>query len=184
MENTNIFNIIGIDPGNNLGVAIYSIDCENNKIVKINTFKKVLDNLNDINSDKTIFRLTNLQKVIREIILEYKPVMVGIETAFLNKKYPLAVIQLSQYTAIIEMTILAINPFIKIGKFAPKKIKMFSGSATANKDDMLELINGIVELQPYLNTTNLSEHEIDAVAIGYIVLNQIRENPLILLTIA
>lgn len=184
MENKNTFNIIGIDPGNNLGVAIYTINGENNQIVKITTFKKVLDNLNEVSGDKTIFRLTHLQKVIREIVLEYKPVMVGIETAFLNKKYPLAVIQLSQYTAIIEMTILAINPFIKMGKFAPKKIKMYSGLATANKDDMLELINGVVELQPHLNTTNISEHEIDAIAIGYIVLNQIRENPLILLTIA
>ena len=29
-----LFNIIGIDPGNNLGIAIYTIDPEDFKIVK------------------------------------------------------------------------------------------------------------------------------------------------------
>ncbi|MGE3593076.1 MAG: hypothetical protein AB7G52_11385, partial [Arcobacter sp.] len=98
-----------------------------------------------------------------------------------NSRFPKAVMQLSQYTAIIEMSINSINSFIKIFKYAPRYIISNVGAGgNANKEDMLSNILTIGELMVHIDVKNMSEHEIDAVAIAYTTLKEIRTYPMIM----
>jgi len=180
MENT--FNILAIDPGNNLGVSIMTINALDFSIVNIYSRTIILDSLvPDIHSDKMLYKLNALSSIVSDLIYNYSPLAVGIETAFLNSRFPKAVMQLSQYTAIIEMSINSINSFIKIFKYAPRYIKSNVGAGgNANKEDMLSNILTIGELMAHVDIKNMSEHEIDAIAIAYTTLKEIRNYPMIM----
>ena len=45
------FNIISIDPGNNLGISIYTIDDEDYKIVSVETIFLILNNYSSEEGD-------------------------------------------------------------------------------------------------------------------------------------
>lgn len=179
-----LFNIIGIDPGNNLGIAIYTIDPEDFKIVKIENIMLVLNNyITDEGDgyDKMNLKLKHLKFSIQAIIKNYKPIALGLETSFLNMKFPKAVIQLSQYLAIIESTSKEIIPNIKIFRYSPKYIKSkVDAGGDAKKDDMTTAISKLTEVTKHIDITKLTEHEIDSTAIGYVVLKEIRMFPLVL----
>lgn len=177
-------NIIGIDPGNNIGLAVYTVSIPDFKIVDIYTETFILDN-NIVNyrnnNDTMINRMLLLQKYITSVAEFYKPTAVGLEMAFLNMRFPKAVIQLSQYLAIIETTFFNILPFIKIFKNPPKYIKKYIGATgKADKDDMMNIVASINDISSMTNIANKSEHEIDALAIGYILLQDIKSKPYLL----
>lgn len=183
LENT--FTILAIDPGNNLGIAVYSVSTIDFSIINIETRYVVLDNLVDKEAgDKLGMKLFILSNIIKDLSYTYNPNILVLERSFLNMKFPQAVIQLSQYIAIIETTFRYLNPFIKVFKYAPKYIKsMTTKNGDANKDDMKAVVNTIPEIANCINVISLSEHEVDAVAIGYINLTEVRKYPFLLYTI-
>ena len=116
---------------------------------------------------------------------EYKPLALGIETSFLNMRFPKAVIQLSQYLAVITNTTKSIVSDIKIFRYSPKYIKNNIGAGgDAKKDDMTSAIKKIPEVNDKIKIETLTEHEIDSLAIGYVVLKEIRSYPLVLCAIS
>ena len=179
------YNIIAIDPGNNIGIAIYTISAIDNSILSITTRTVVLDMY--INNDVVnimLYRLNILNNLIAELYNIYQPVAIGLEASFMNSRFPKAVIQLSQYVAIIETSFIKHNCFIKLFKYAPKYIKSKIGAGgDGNKYDMLANMNSIAEIITHVNTSYLTEHEIDALSIGYVMLTDIRYRPHLLFTI-
>ena len=180
----NYFNILGIDPGKNLGLSILSIDVNTYKILNSTTLTFKLDR----EEDDMLTRLTTLNNIITNIQAIYKPIACGYETPFMNSKFPKAVGQLSQYVSIIELTLRTNNPFIKIFSYAPKYVKaaFFNNngiSGNANKDDMLSNLLTIKELVAVTSPDMMTEHEVDATAIAYIVLQNIRYDHCLLLTV-
>lgn len=176
----NIFTIIGIDPGSNIGISIYHIDARDFSIVKIETRLVVLNNHTKAEDalDKVLEKLMYLHKVCLELQYAYEPQAVIIESAFLNIRFPKAVIQLSQYIATIETTFRQENPMVKIYRFPPKVIKkVFSDNGAAAKDDMLTAISKVNEVNVLVDTNTTSEHEIDAIAIGYVGITLFRLKP-------
>jgi len=175
------YTIIGIDPGSNTGVSIYTLDANTNAIVNIETSLYVLGNYCEEN---TLFNRVNiLNKICNSLYDNYMPVAVGMETAFLNSRFPKAVMQLSQYIAITEYSFYTKHPFIKIYNYPPKLIKMCIGAGgNAKKDDMTLAVKNIPEIANNINIDSLSEHEIDALAIGYLLIKDIRTFPHILYT--
>ena len=178
----NYFNIVGIDPGNNLGISIYTINSSDLTIVSISTKYYNLDSFVDSNDDnRFLFRLQYLANIINNICVDYNPIMVGVEAAFMNIRFPKAVMQLSQYIAIIEHTIYNYNNRIKLFRYAPKYIKKFIGAGgDADKNDMSATLGGDMELLSVLPVRNYTEHELDAIAIGKVLLIEIREYPYLL----
>lgn len=176
------YHILGIDPGNNLGISIYQLDCENN-IINIHTECHILENyICSLTSDLFSSKLIAIQTIINNLLTIYNPLAVGLESAFMNIRYPKAIMNLSQYVAMIDTTIINYNSFIKIYKYAPKYIKHKVSTGDANKNDMLTSILKIKEISPFIRS-NVTEHEVDAIAIAYVLLTNIREDSLLLLRV-
>lgn len=181
----NSFNIIGIDPGNNLGVSILTIDSKTFNIINIRTHIFVLEDYSSsIILDKKISKLYYITNVIPSYLYNlYNPKAIGIETAFLNTRFPKAVMHLSQYVGNLDLSFRSLDSFIKIFKYPPKYIKGIISTGDANKNDMLIGISKIKELKDILDYSKLTEHEIDAIAIAYVTLQEIRKYPLVLCSI-
>lgn len=179
------FKIMSIDPGNNIGVSIYTISAIDFSIIDISTKLYVLDTMvSDHAPDIMIAKLHLLQSIITELCFIHEPVALGMELAFMNSRFPKAVMQLSQYVATIELAAINYNPFIKVFKYPPKYIKaIVAKTGNANKEDMLKATKKIPEVANRIYLDHLTEHEIDAISISYIVLLKIRESPFVLFAI-
>lgn len=177
-----VFYLISIDPGTNVGISIYGIDGYDLSIKSIETYVLPLENFIPLStSDKLTAKLGYLQSVIQTLAERYNPLVIAVEEAFLNMKFPLAVIQLSQYLGIILNTFKSYNPTVKVFKYAPRYIKrLVNAGGGADKDGMMIALLAIPELSTRLNLNHLCEHEIDALAIGYVTLSEIRLYPLVL----
>lgn len=179
-----VVKIMGIDPGNNLGVSIISVDIRDLSILDIEVKTYVLeDYVSYITGDKVMNKLFYIQDLIPKLCYEYQPIVISMETAFMNSRFPKAVINLSQYVGMIEYTIRSTNPFIKIFKYAPKYIKSKISTGDANKNDMKSGIASIPEIYDKLDMKFTTEHSIDATAMAYVALKEIRECPIVLCSI-
>lgn len=172
--------IIGIDPGNHLGLSILHINPINMKIDYIDTRTITLEKYSI--QEELNFRLLLLQDIITDIYYNIRPNCVAMEAAFLNSRYPKAVVQLSQYTGMIECTFNSIDPTLPIIKYPPMYVKSIAGgTGKADKSDMLKAVSKNKELKSLINIEIMTEHEIDAVCIAYTALLEVRNYNLYLL---
>ncbi len=183
----NLINIIAIDPGNNIGVAIFTIDVRDFSIVSIETKLFILENIIgplDDDFNKLLYKLNIIQTIVTDLYTAYDPIALGVETSFLNTRFPKAVMQLSQYVAVIEHTMYVLNTRIKLFRYMPRYIKREIGAGgSADKDDMMITVSALEEVTDLINPYVLSEHEVDAIAIAYTMLLEIRRYPFILYTL-
>lgn len=180
------FNIIGIDPGKNTGISIINVNIDNLTINNIETLRIKLDRTEYEYNNEFINNIFYLKEHMINLLNTYNPVAIGYETAFLNSKFPNAIGQLSQYTCIIDMVSREYNPFIKIYRYAPMLAKSLFNKTVggkADKSDMLTALKNNIELNSFVKLDNITEHEVDAVAMGYITLQKIRIDPMQLFTI-
>lgn len=181
----NVFTIIGIDPGNNLGIGILHIDVTTMSIVAVESRTYILDKLVDDNSyNRLLDRCNNLFNIVKNLNYEYRPIVLGLEAAFMNSRFPKSVIQLSQYVGTIEIATQLNNYWCKILKYPPKYIKSMCGAGgSADKDAMKKNLLLIPEIANTIDVNNLTEHAIDSLSIAYVVYKYILENPYILYTL-
>lgn len=179
-----MFNIMSVDPGSTtIGVSIFTINSIDLSVVNVETMLIdtrigfVEDNLNK----DLLIRLLKLSDSIRNIVQYYNPLIIVIEDSFINRLRPTAVIPLAQSIFTIESTAISVDRYVKIFKFPPKKIKSVVRDGKAGKEDMLIGIENIKEISSRINVYNISEHEIDALAIGYTMLKHLEQNRSILL---
>lgn len=178
MYTNDLINIVGIDPGGNTGISIIGLHPMTLNIESIDTRVFVLDSYG-IDTDM-IYRLQTIDKLMRWLIETYQPNMIGMESAFLNQRYPKAIITLSSYTTMLEYCINKYSIYTELIKYPPKYIKKVICSGGANKQDMLTGVSSIKEITNKIDITKLSEHEIDATAIAYTVIQEIRNYPYVL----
>ena len=175
--------LISIDPGNNTGIAIYELNSATLDIVSITTHVVVLNNYVTNNIDISLDRNLTLYNVCRRLSETYQPHVVAIEAAFMNSRFPKAVMQLSQYTLTVERTFYSDNEFIKLFRYPPKYIKKYiGGGGSADKDGMLEAIRVIPDITNNVDVDIISEHEVDALAIGYITIAELKRRPHMLIS--
>jgi len=177
--------ILAIDPGGNTGVSIFTITVPSLIIVNVETTFIDLSYFDIENGyEKLKNKLLGLEQSIQSLIECYQPHILAIEDTFVNYRFPKSAIYLSQYIATIELTVMRYNRFISIFKYAPKLIKKYmTGKGNADKDDMLAALLKNNEILPFVKNKNLTEHEIDSLAIGYLAIVQLRTDNLLLLTI-
>jgi len=177
------FRLIGIDPGSNTGVAIYHVDAMSMDIVKVETVTYSLNNIAPLADDFQLSRVMALAGLCGRLQEYYSPIMVALEAAFMNSRFPKAVMQLSQYTSVVEQSFISRDPFVKLVKMAPKYIKKYiGGGGNANKDGMTIAVSNIKEISDKVDLNALTEHEIDALAIGYVALTHVRQYPHVLIS--
>jgi len=177
----NEFNIIAVDPGNNVGITIYTIDVTDYTIKNIISTTVTLSNRVSLDSKTPatmIERIHYLNAYFYKLLETYKPLLVVSEAAFLNSRFPKAVMQLSQYIASVELAIHTYDKRIKLVRYPPKRIKKLIG-ATGNADklDMLRCVRTIKDITEHIDMDNVSEHEVDSLAIGYVCIAELREYP-------
>jgi len=177
-------NLISIDPGTNIGISIYQLSVPDLKIINIETLCIELSYFNNSENAEInmLSRMIYLDNYIKLMINEYNPHIIAMEAAFVNGRFPRSGMMLSKYIATIEMAIRAINPYIPIYRYAPKMIKMIIGAkGTADKDAMTKAVDKIEEITAYIDPKQLTEHEVDSLAIGYITIGMMRNDPLSLI---
>lgn len=179
------YNIIGIDPGGHTGLSIMSIDDEFN-ILSITPLTLNLDDYthNEKGLSKSVDRLVALDGLITDILTTYDPIAIGMEVAFVNNRFPMSGLSLAKYTAILDVAIRKYVPESIVFRLAPKLIKSAVGAGgKAVKDDMYENLLSIQEVSNFiLDNPSCDEHNVDATAIAYVVLDSIRKDNSVLFT--
>jgi len=181
----NTFNIIAIDPGNNVGVTIYTLNDTTYDIVNIVTTTVTLSNrvaVDNKTSSIMLERIHYLNEYFYKLLEEYEPLVVVSEAAFLNSRFPKAVMQLSQYIASVELAIRKFDKHIKLLRYPPKLIKKNIGATgNADKEAMLKCVKTIKNITKFIDVETVSEHEIDSLAIGYVCIDELKNYPDMLL---
>lgn len=180
---SSLYKIVGIDPGGNTGLSVMTIDDEFN-IKDIEPYTLKLDDYttHEKGNAKSTDRLIALDSILTDILETHSPIAVGMEIAFVNKRFPLSGLSLARYTAILDVVIRKTLPNSIVFRLPPKLIKSAVGAGgKAIKDDMYENLLSITEVSKYiLDNNDCDEHNIDATAIAYVALKEIRRDPSIL----
>ena len=175
------FNIVGIEPGNNLGVSVLEIDSKTLNILSIKTHRFILDKQLDNDTDSiTVNKWYLIENIVQALASTYNPLIVAMESAFLNVRFPKAIITLGAYTTVLEMNWSRHISSNRYFKYPPKYVKKIVGKGDADKLDMLKNISSIEEINNCIDPTKISEHEIDATAIAYTALLEVRSYPYVL----
>ena len=175
----NFYTILGLDPGNNLGIGVLQVSTETNEILDVTSQTLVLDKyVEDETYNVMLARVQKLHNVVTHLNTIYQPLVVSLEAAFMNSRFPKSVIQLSQYVNTIELASRLSNPWCRILKYPPKYIKSVVGAGgTADKNDMKNNLLKIPEISNKIDLNLLSEHAIDSLSIAYVTYKELQLNP-------
>lgn len=176
------YKIIGIDPGlSNAGVSVYTLDGQTGQILDIEAFTLINDRLkdpteldNESHSDRT-YKLMKLKQAFAQVLFYHRPAYVSCEAPFYNRLMPMAFGALTEVVSYIRSAVLEYNGNIRFETFPPMTVKKFIGAKAAKNDTIKgkSLVSEAVARNPEIMNVlkvplaELSEHAIDAVAVGY-----------------
>ena len=166
--------LVSVDPGTvTIGVAVWDIN-DTLTIDRLTSFTVYIPEFLPLNK-----RLDLIYHTFKDIFMDTEPFQLAHESGFINRFRPQAYGPI--YTTIYLIKQAYTETIGDYGMFAypPKMVKAVVSKGTADKNDMLKAVNSIKELQPFI-TAKETEHEIDAMAIGYTHLLNIRNYPEIL----
>jgi len=172
-----MFNIVAFDPGTtNIGMAVFTINSADMSVVSVkssNINLTVHDNKTLTSITRLTRRLNALNDVVKKIIERYDPLVVSIESSFINTLRPAAYGPISQSIAMIEHATLSVLDNVKIFKIPPSSVKTSLGCIfKASKDEVFREVNRLPYMQE-IDAYTLTEHEIDAIGINDYVYRQI-----------
>ncbi len=142
--------IIGIDPGNyKTGVAVAEI--------KGNNFNLLFSTV--ISSKKRPQNLQNIFNSLKEIIEEFKPQEISLESSFFGKNIQ-SLIRLGEVRGIILL--LSSIYDLKLYEYTPQKVKnAMTGYGWADKNQVIEMVKYICGVEVK------SQDEADAIAVTF-----------------
>lgn len=172
--------IIGIDPGTNYcGVAIFKL----NNNIEIENLNTILIDLTKESNSSLFNRLNVLYNRLVYIFNLYIPIYLAVEAGYINRFRPAAYGPIAKAIYTIEKAYYDVTMLYNITEYPPSIVKnIISNNGLANKDDIEEAVYNIPDVEPFL-TGYESEHEIDAISIGYTKIIEIRKYPEILIKI-
>jgi crossover junction endodeoxyribonuclease RuvC len=158
--------IIAIDPGyDRCGVAIVS-ETEGKPIVVFSTC------ITSAKSDEHYLRLTDIFKQIENLIEEYKPSHLAIETLFFSVNKKTAIKVAEARGAILTLAGIKNLPLIEM---SPQAIKItMTGVGNASKEQVNKMVRLTVKLPEKIKL----DDEIDAIAVGVSAIQSIKRNAL------
>lgn len=169
--------ILGVDPGTNYcGVAIFEIDdrtlaIKNIRPLTLDYTKSRVSHIPNILID----RLSRLYNDIVDICKDYDLYWLAIEAGYISKLQPTAYGPLSKCIYTVESAFINVTNTFNITEYSPSIMKAVMGTESNHKDDMLKAVSQNSELKPYIK--DQTEHAIDAMAIGYTKLLDMRLYP-------
>jgi Holliday junction resolvasome RuvABC endonuclease subunit len=176
--------ILGIDPStNHVGICVMDINSVGFKIFNIETTTIELGNVETVNmfNPNQYYRLNILTNILTELIQFYKPNIVAYENPFIDRFRMSSAIPLGQSIECIEKATFDYNPNMVIARYSPHSVKKAVGTKkNKTKQPVLDAMNLVNEITKCLNPNIITEHEVDATAIAYATLHDIRKNPMII----
>ena len=182
-EDESTFTILSIDPGTTtLGFAIIKVDILTDKIVEAFAWTVdatrlafYLDETVNLHGDK-FARIISHKRNFENVLRFYKPLVVAAETPFFNRRRPSAGGPLFEFFSTLEQTVFEWDRYKPIYKFEPRTVKLKVGAtAGAKKHEVKAALEDIDELKD-VSMSFLDEHAIDALAVGYTYLQQLRKS--------
>ena len=181
----NSFNILCSDPSSNyVGIAILNI---NSNTMEINNIDTMLFNLNVVkhevlNYDAVTHRIRLLEKLFARLVRAYNPIILAFERGFHNPRTPGSFAPLLMSTTTMVNTTLRFNPMVHIEAFSPGEVKNAMGQkGNCKKDVMKKACLESPIINKYVDANAITEHEIDACAVGLCALNHYKRVKITLL---
>jgi len=170
--------LLGVDPGSTtIGVAIFDIDDYKLTINNITTLTLNYSKpLKPIFSNHITDKMFRLEQDIKTIVKEENIFWLAIEAGYISRAQPSAFGPLSKSMITIHRAFIEASNSYNITEYSPSIMKSVLQTKSNHKDDMLKAVKKIKELKPFIND-NQTEHEIDAIAIGYTKLLDGRKYP-------
>lgn len=174
------FFLMSIDPGTStLGFCLYKIHVETLEIVDIfawtvdaTRLAYYRDDVAEIHGEK-FARIIAHKKNLANVLSFYAPLIVVCETPFFNRLRPSAGGPLFELYATIEQTVFEWDHCKPLYGVDPRTVKKNVKAQGNKKPDMIAAMVKIPELQ-CANLDLLDEHAIDAVAVGYTKILELR----------
>ena len=170
--------LVSVDPSTTTwGVATWELD-DNFNIIDIDSYTITIPK--DIYIETRINIAYGMLSRHLERVLPYQLVH---ESGFLDRFRPMAYGPLSAAIFCLRnafKNLYELNDDVGIFQYPPKTVKASVMKGDADKDDMEIAVNSILELKPFLTGIE-SEHAIDAIAIGYTHIKNLRMYPELLL---
>lgn len=176
------YRILAIDPGlTNLGVAAFLVNSRTEQILKIETQTIVSEKLpnthglDELDHGSRLLRLYSLEAALFQCMETAQPGMIVCESPFFDPRKPAAFSALVEVMYTIHNAMLAYDRSLQLTKIAPQAVKKSLGVAgiripgVKGKDIVKDALLKHPELTPFLpiNLEGMTEHEIDAVCVGY-----------------
>lgn len=181
------YKVIGIDPGKNLGISIIEIDgCFN--ILNITPTTHKLDNVlarDASNGQKHSLPLYEAFTIVFNLIMKEKPIAIARETEFVNNRFVSSALVLSRVIGAIEVAIKHANKKQPIFRFSPREIKSGVGAGgNADKEVMLANLKILPDIKDIVKELEdeLDEHNVDATAMAYLAVKELKDKPHLLLS--
>lgn len=174
--------ILSIDPGSNLGVSVMEVSLDKLEIESIHTHITTITDVNSPNrcNEDSAYRLSKIYERMTDMLNAYKPHSVAIESAFMSR-FPKAFGVLTGIVSMLSLATIHYDKHIRIQKVSPLEGKKAVDATGVGKDDILEAMLKNKEITEHVKLKNLTEHEIDAIGIGYFLLKKYREHPALLI---
>lgn len=150
--------ILGIDPGfGRIGIAILEKTSSGDKMLHSECFET---------DPKLSYhqRLVRVGGKIEEIVDQFKPEELAIETLLFSKNQKTA-LQVSEARGVIIFTVAKCG--IKIREFNPNQVKLaVTGDGRADKKQVINMVDRIIKMPVLKTDTKRHDDEYDAVAIA------------------
>lgn len=176
--------MIAIDPGTRaMGVAIY--ECTSNlDIYRIQAYtiqdtkidKTAFDDI-AVSHSETVANIRAMAGVLDGFIWTYEPQAICCESPFFNRLRPGAYGPLVEIVYALRDVSIKYDPLVPFFLYAPQHVKKITtGVAIADKKAVATSIRNNFEITDSLTThiDTLSEHAIDAIAVGWTHLYQLK----------
>ncbi len=178
---------MAIDPGSNCtGVSVIEFDCVSKTIISTHAFtidakRLAINSSFDESFGNRLARIDALRQCLIYYFCHYKPAFTICESPFIGISRPQAYGALTETICAVRLALAEYDPFQTLFSIDPPSAKIGVGApGNAKKDVMMSKVCG---LAPVLNFANgeqglaaLDEHSIDAIAIGYSLLNRMFAN--------
>lgn len=176
--------ILGIDPGSNhAGLAAIEIDdtCQI-KSITTHHIDVSKDNASNLYTAPIVARLHRLEVMVEHFIDRYQPFCVASEHPFINVRRPGSVIPIARALSLIENTVYKYDKHILQFPMRPGEVKKAVNAKNfKGKEPMLDAVSAIQEITEHIDVSEITDHEVDAIALAYGFLNHLREHPEILI---
>lgn len=179
------FVMMASDPSSNfVGFAFLIVDSRTMKLDFVYTSLidlKYLDVGNDTHP-AVDSRIRALRKRIIPLLQTFKPKVFAYERAFNNVRTPGAFEPLVASTTVMKQACLDFNPTMNITAYSPGQVKNALGQkGNCKKEVMKEACRTDMRINQFVDVNLISEHEIDAIAVGLCCLDSYRDVKVLLL---